>query len=64
MLKIIYIILSIKQFFSYLFIEESKSFVIKTRDKNKRTNLGNIYFDNKYIIIIIVAKVKVISFIK
>ena len=31
----------------YLFIELSKSFDIKVRDKNKRTNLGNIYFDKK-----------------
>lgn len=64
MLKITYIILSIKQFLFYLFIEESKSFVIKIRDKNRRTNLGNTYFDNKYIVIIIAAKAKVISFIK
>jgi hypothetical protein len=32
---------------NYLFIEESKSFDIKTRDINKRTNLGNIYLDDK-----------------
>jgi len=31
---------------NYLFIELSKSFDIKIRDKNKRTNLGNIYLDN------------------
>lgn len=29
----------------YLFIELSKSFEIKVRDKNKRTNLGKIYLD-------------------
>lgn len=34
---------------NYLFTELkfSKSFEIKTRDKNKRTNLGNIYLENK-----------------
>lgn len=48
----------------YLFIEESKSFEIKIRDKNKRRNLGNIYLDNIYNVIIIIANVKVTSFIK
>jgi hypothetical protein len=48
----------------YLLIELSKSFDIKVRDKNKRTNLGNIYLDNIYIAIVIIAKVKIISFIK
>ena len=31
----------------YLFIELSNSLDIKVRDKNKRTNLGNIYLDKK-----------------
>ena len=48
----------------YLFIEKSKSFEIKVRDKNKRTNLGNMYLDNMYNIIIIMANVKLTSFIK
>lgn len=41
-----------------------KSFDKKTRDKNKRTNLGNIYLDKINIAIAIIAKAKVISFIK
>ena len=48
----------------YLFIELSNNFDIKVRDKNKRTNLGNIYLDNIYSVIAITAKVKVISFTK
>lgn len=42
----------------------SRSFDIKLRDKNKRTNLGNIYFDNMYIVKTIITKVNVISFTK
>lgn len=41
-----------------------KSFDKKTRDKNKRTNLGNMYLDKINIDIAIIAKAKVISFIK
>ena len=37
---------------------------MKVRDKNKRTNLGNIYFDNIYNVITITVKVKNTSFIK
>jgi hypothetical protein len=48
----------------YLFLDVSKSFDIKVRDKNKRTNLGNTYLDKKYTVIVIIAKVKVTSFIK
>ena len=50
--------------FYYLLIELSKSLEIKVRDKNKRTNLGNIYLDNIYTVIAIKTKVKVISFTK
>ncbi|MDB5910966.1 MAG: hypothetical protein JWP34_5083, partial [Massilia sp.] len=42
----------------------SRSFDIKLRDKNKRTNLGKIYFDSMYIVNTIIAKVNVISFTK
>jgi len=48
----------------YLLAELSKSLEIKVRDKNKRTNLGNIYLDNIYIDIVIRTKAKVTSFIK
>lgn len=34
------------------------------RDKNKRTNLGNIYLDDKYKIIVIIVKVNNTSFRK
>jgi hypothetical protein len=44
--------------------ELSKSFEIKVRDKNKRTNLGNIYLDKIYTEIAMILKVKVTSFIK
>ena len=54
----------INNYIYYLFIELSKSFEIKVRDKNKRTNLGNIYLDSIYIVITITAKAKVTSFIK
>jgi hypothetical protein len=37
---------------------------MKVRDKNKRTNLGNIYLDNIYTVIAIAAKAKVTSFKK
>ena len=47
-----------------VYIELSKSFEIKVRDKNKRTNLGNIYLDNRYTVIVIIVNVKVTSFIK
>jgi hypothetical protein len=42
----------------------SKSFDINVRDKNKRTNLGNIYLDDKYTIIVIIEKVNTTSFKK
>lgn len=35
------------------------NFTIKIRDVNKRTNLGNIYFENTYIIMINNIKAKV-----
>lgn len=38
--------------------------LMKTRVVNKRTNLGNMYLDKKNIAIAIIAKAKVISFIK
>ena len=37
---------------------------MKVRAKNKRTSLGNIYLDSIYIVIIMMAKAKVTSFIK
>ena len=37
---------------------------MKRRVKNKRTNLGKIYFENTYIIIISNVKANVTSFIK
>lgn len=37
---------------------------MKVRAKNKRTNLGNMYLDNIYIVITIIAKAKVTSFTK
>ena len=37
---------------------------INVRDKNKRTNLGRIYFDKKYTEIAIIAKTNDTSFIK
>lgn len=37
---------------------ENYSLLIKTRLKNKRTNLGNIYFENIYIIDIRIIKAK------
>jgi len=40
------------------------NFTIKIRDVNKRTNLGNIYFENTYIIMINNIKAKVTWFIK
>lgn len=49
---------------NYLLIELSNNFEMKVRDKNKRTNLGNIYLDKIYIAIAIIVNVKVISFIK
>jgi hypothetical protein len=36
----------------------------KIRDKNRRTNLGNMYLDKRNIAIAMIAKAKVISFIK
>lgn len=48
----------------YLLIELSKSFVINVRDKNKRTNLGNIYLDRIYTVTVITANANVTSFIK
>ena len=47
-----------------IYFVASKSFDIKRRDKNKRTNLGKIYLDNMYIVITIIVKVKKIWFIK
>jgi hypothetical protein len=47
-----------------LFYLLSKSFDMKVRDKNKRTNLGNTYLDKIYITIPIIAKAKITSFIK
>jgi hypothetical protein len=41
-----------------------KSLDKNIRDKNKRTNLGNIYLDRINIAIAMIAKEKVISFIK
>lgn len=38
--------------------------LIKTRVENKRTNLGKVYFENTYIIIISNMKAKVTWFIK
>ena len=38
-----------------------KSLDKNIRDKNKRTNLGNIYLDNIYIMIRKIAKAKVTS---
>jgi hypothetical protein len=38
--------------------------LIKTRVKNKRTNLGNIFFEKIYIIIIKIIKVNNTWFIK
>ncbi len=37
---------------------------MNVRDKNKRTNLGNIFLDDKYIIIVMIVKVKATSFKK
>ena len=50
--------------FLYSFIDYKKSFDIKVRDKNNRTNLGKIYFDKIYTEITIILKVKTISFKK
>jgi ATP-dependent Clp protease ATP-binding subunit ClpA len=38
--------------------------LINIRDINKRTNLGNVFFENTYIIITSNIKAKVIWFIK
>jgi hypothetical protein len=51
-------------FYLFIVIELSKSFEIKVRDKNKRTNLGKMYLDKIYTVIAIIAKVKVTSFTK
>lgn len=48
----------------YLLVELSNNFDIKTRDKNKRTNLGNIYLDKIYTVNIIIIKVNITSFVK
>jgi hypothetical protein len=47
-----------------IYLVLSKSFDIKTRDRNKRTNLGKIYLDNMYIPTTIIVRAKNISFIK
>jgi hypothetical protein len=42
----------------------SKTFNIKVRDKNRRTNLGKINLDKRYTVVAIITKPKVISFTK
>ena len=55
--------ISYKDIISYITIN-NYNLLIKTRVKNKRTNLGKIYFENRYIITIINIKAKVTWFIK
>lgn len=44
------------------FVSGGYNLSIKTRVVNKRTNLGKIYFENTYIIIISKIKAKIIWF--